>query len=108
MVVSHLRPKGVIRTLLDNALSHVQRSVNDGNRGPIPNAGWRYLGREATYMAVYSEAQHETTYEILLTAIRELQRWMRTEGRTWGTCSFTIWNGRDKVGEGGIYAAGGF
>ena len=107
VVVSLATPKPAIRALLQSALLTVQNIVNSGDTGPIPYAGWRHLGRDATSMAVYSEAQYQTTYEILLVAIQELQRWMQTGGRTWGSCSFTIWDGPVMVGQGGLTAVGG-
>ena len=106
IVVTNPTPKPAIRALLDSALTAVQHAINVGDTGQIPYVGWRWLGPEATSMMVYSEGQYQTTYEMLLVAIQELRRWMRTGGRTWGTCTFTIWDGRNMVGRGGLMAAG--
>lgn len=102
VTVSPGNPNVAVRGLLEGALESVQRSIDRGDHGPIPTAGWRQLGRNAVSILVISEAQHQTTYEILHSALQALQTWMHRRGRTWSLCSFSIWNGANMVGQGTI------
>lgn len=69
-----------VQPLLDGALDNVQRAIDRGETGLIPDSGWRYLGRNAISMAVYSMDVHKITYGILHAAIDALIRWMRRRG----------------------------
>lgn len=53
-------------------------------------------------MIAFSEDDHQTTYGILLSAIRAVIAWMSSRGHTFGTGSFTIWEGNNQVGHGEI------
>lgn len=108
VVVTPVMPNIGVQALLDSSLGFVQQKVNSGDLAPIPAGGWRHLGRNALFMVVYSEAQYQITWEMLYTAIRTLQHWMRGWRRTWATCTFTIWDGPDMVGQGEISQVGGY
>jgi len=69
-----------VQPLLVGALDNVQRAIDRGETGLIPDSGWRYLGRNAISMAVYSMDLYKITYEILHAAIDSLIRWMRRRG----------------------------
>ena len=99
--VTNLSPNPVVRWLLDDALGYVQSEIDKGNLGPIPNQGWRRLGRNAVSMAVFNEVHEYTTWPILSEALEALEGWM-SDGERWGTCYFDIWNGPTRVGQGNI------
>ena len=103
IVAGPISPNPAVRQLLDGALGNIQDDINNsGFSGLIPERGWRQLGRNGVSMVVFSELQYRTTYGVLHSAIQALRRWMLSPGSTWGTCSFTIWDGPNRVGYGNI------
>ncbi|KAL9064319.1 MAG: hypothetical protein Q9161_008953 [Pseudevernia consocians] len=92
-----------VSSLLNACLSAVQTTIDDGNTGLIPTNGWYGpLGRNALSMAVWSENDFQTTYGVLHSAIQALIGWMSSIDHTFGTVSFTIWDGENQVGHGSI------
>lgn len=53
-------------------------------------------------MIVWSEDGFQTTYGVLHSAIQALIGWMSSDGNTFGTGGFTIWDGENQVGHGSI------
>ena len=101
VVYFHAANAGV-SSFLNACLNAIQRDIDHGNTGPIPSNGWYGpLGPNALSMAVWSQDNHQTTYEVLHSAIQELIAWMSSH-HTYGTAGFTIWNGEHQVGHGTI------
>ena len=102
VVYFHAANAGV-STFLNACLNAVQRDIDHGNTGPIPSNGWYGpLGRNALSMVVWNQDNHQTTYEVLRSAIEELIAWMSSNDHTFGTAGFTIWDGEHQVGHGAI------
>ena len=92
-----------VQAYLNTCLNAVQRDIDDGHTGVIPNDGWRGpLGRNGLHMIAFSEYDHLMTYGELHSAIHEVISWMSSYGHTFGTGSFTIWDGDNQVGHGEI------
>ena len=102
VTVGGLSPNPSVRALLANSLQNVKFQIDSGHLGQIPAEGWRQIGRNAVSMVVFSEVHNPTTWVTLYGALQVLQTWMSSGGRTWGTCSFAIWNGNYQVGHGSI------
>ena len=95
-----------VSSYLSACLSAVQEAINTGKTGPIPDGGWRGpLGHNALSMVVWSEDTYQTTWLELYLAIQALIGWMSSEGHTFGTGGFQIWDGEHKVGHGSIARA---
>ena len=92
-----------VSTFLNECLNAVQSTIDNGNTGLIPNDGWYGpLGRRGLRMLVFSEDDNQTTYGVLHSALQALISWMSSNGHTFGTGSFTIWDGEHQVGHGSI------
>lgn len=101
IVVSFHSANSAVPSLLATALQEVQGRISGG---PIPAAGWRYLGRRSTSIKVYSQPGQRTTYKVLHSAIQALIFWMSRPQRDFGTCDFSVWDGDTMVGRGNIAA----
>lgn len=102
VVVYEITANAGVSSFLNACLNAVQTTIDNGNTGIIPSNGWYQLGRNALSMAVRSENDFQTTYGVLHSAILALIDWMSSEGSTFGTGGFTIWDGENKVGHGSI------
>ena len=92
-----------VSAFLNTCLNAVQRIINRGHTGLIPNDGWHGpLGRNGLYMNVFSEDDHQMTYGVLHSAIQAVITWMSSNDHTFGTGSFAIWDGNHQVGYGDI------
>ena len=103
VLVSFHAANAAVSSFLNTCLDFVQTSINNGHTGLIPSQGWYGpLGRNAMSMAVWSEDDYQTTYGVLHSAILALIGMMSSDGHTFGTASFTIWDGDNQVGHGSI------
>lgn len=92
-----------VQAYLNTCLIAVQRDIDSGRTGAISHYGWRGpLGRNGLHMIAFSEEDHQMTYGVLHFAIHAVIIWMSNYGHTFGTGSFTIWDGNDQVGHGEI------
>ena len=98
IVVVSSAANAAVSTFLNDCLAAVQRTIAGGQTGLIPSSGWRQLGRNAMSIVVYSEADYQTTYGVLQSAIQALIDWMSNDGIGFRTGSFTIWDGEHQVG----------
>lgn len=96
-----------VQAYLNTCLNAVQRDIDDGHTGAIRNHGWRGpLGRNGLHMIAFSEDDHQMTYGVLHSAIQAVISWMSSDGHTFGTSGFTIWDADDQVGHGEIIGRG--
>lgn len=103
IVVSLTAANAAVSSFLTDCLINVQTIINNGNIGLIPSAGWYGpLGRNGLSMRVWSEHDYQTTFGVLHSAIQALIGWMSNNDHTFGTGSFTIWDGDNQVGHGSI------
>lgn len=99
VVVSLNTANAAVSSFLDECLHAVQTIINNGNIGLIPSDGWYGpLGRNGLSMRVWSEDNYQTTYGVLHSATLALIGWMSNNANTFGTGSFTIWDGDNQVG----------
>ena len=103
VIVSFNAANAAVSSFLTSCLIAVQRDINNGNTGLIPSDGWYGpLGRNGLSMTVWSEDNYQTTYGVLHSAIQALIGWMSSNDNTFGTGSFTVWDGNNQVGHGSI------
>ena len=103
VVISFNAANAAVSTFLNACLNAAQTTINNGNTGLIPSTGWYGpLGRNGLRMTVWSEDNYQTTYGVLHSAIQALIGWMSSNDNTFGTGSFTIWDGDHQVGHGSI------
>lgn len=103
VIVSDIVANAGVSVFLNACLNAVQRTIDGGNTGIIPSNGWYGpLGRNALSMTVQSEDNFQTTYGVLHSAIQALIGLMSSDGNTFGTGGFTIWDGENQVGHGSI------
>ena len=102
VVVSEITANAGVSSFLNACLNAVQATIDNGNTGIIPSNGWYQLGRNALSMTVRSEDDFQTTYGVLHSAILAMIDWMSSDGVTFGTGRFTIWDGENQVGHGSI------
>ena len=106
IVVHPSLPNDKVKTLILNTLTLIQRKFESRELDPassIPNGGFRQLGQNFLTLIVYSQGQNQLTYRILDSALLALQDYFRRAGRTWSTCTFTVWDGLSMVGHGNIH-----
>lgn len=97
------RANSGVESFLNTCLDAIQRSINEGASGNIPEDGWRGpLGPNYLSMVVWSEEDYQTTYEDVLMAIQELIAWMSDRRHRFGTCGFTIRARNHQVGHGSV------
>ncbi|KAF6224297.1 hypothetical protein HO133_010872 [Letharia lupina] len=103
VVISFNAANAAVSSFLSACLNAVQTIINNGNTGLIPNDGWYGpLGRNGVSMTVWSENDYQTTYGVLHSTIQALIGWMSSNDNTFGTGSFTVWDGDHQVGHGSI------
>ena len=103
VVVAFNAANAAVSSFLTSCLIAVQMAINNGNTGLIPSDGWYGpLGRNGMSMTVWSEDNYQTTYGVLHSTIEALIGLMSSNDNTFGTGSFTIWDGDNQVGHGSI------
>ena len=90
----------VIPALLSAALSNIATHLQRQGDGLLPGGRYDWLGRNAAALYVENANNHQTTFGVLLQAVRAVQSWMG-ENR-WVSCTFEIWDGVNQVGVGRI------
>ena len=99
VVITFDRVSPGVEKMLRDALTRAEESIIAGGR-IMPAGGWRQLGGRGEALVVTSQAGQVITYEILRSALHALIIWMTRPGRSFGSCSFTIWDGAVMVGRG--------
>ena len=103
IVITSFYANAYVSTFLNECLTFVQRTIDNGNIGLIPSDGWYGpLGRRGLRILVFSEVDYQTTYGVLHSALQALIDWMSSTDHTFGTGSFQIWDGEHQVGHGSI------
>lgn len=102
VVVAFNGANPAVSSFLNTCLNAVQSTIAGGNIGLIPSDGWRQLGRNGLSMTVWSDENFQTTYGVLHSALEAVIGWMSSNENMFGTASFTIWDGPNRVGWGSI------